>query len=186
MCYSWVWLSVHVWQRCVVCIVCGRVAAETATVPWRHSLGSAYAAMTAVTWTWNSPVMYWCSLCTCDKLDNKTSLWFRLCYSTLYCLRHLCVTVEKAWLSKWVTLLPSLWREKAQCIVFVWAISTWYSVSVRIPRGYSTGKGASTWVRSPYHNQIREWRLIKPAPSSFSANKARLLAASTGEQVLRT
>ena len=53
------------------------------------------------------------------------------------------------------------------------AIAAWYTVGVSIPRGYSTGKGASTRVRSPYHNHIRERILIIPSPTSLLRNKAR-------------
>ena len=59
----------------------------------------------------------------------------------------------------------------------MWAIAAWYTVCVRIPRGYSTGKGASTRVQGPYHNHIGEQILTIPAPTSLFRNKARWSAA---------
>jgi hypothetical protein len=67
--------------------------------------------------------------------------------------------------------------------VCVWAIATWYSVSVRILRGYSTGKDASIRVRSPYHNHIRDRRLITPASTSIFRNKARRPPLQRGRHV---
>ena len=46
-------------------------------------------------------------------------------------------------------------------------VASWYSML----RGYSTGKGSSIWVRSPYRNLIRERRLIIPAPNSIAEIK---------------
>ena len=113
-----------------------------------------------------------------------TSLWLHLCHSTLYCLRHLCVTVEKAWLLMWVIVLPSSWRQKAQCIVYESAIAAWYTVSVRILRSYSTGesealeRGALTVIMwesgdSPYLHHYLTFR-----------SKARWLVSLTEEPTL--